>query len=1121
MEVREWVLAAARSAVIVAAVAVTATADKVVLGTRVHEPVAGENVVRHRCLSCSANRPVNSPVNGLDGRASRWSLPVSTMAPNDTTIRCLVLRFDFQPDSDPNTTGDGLMNMADPLSNPVDSAAYYNLVGHWIDPPPHDSAYFHAHLRALDIYWSSVSRGALHLEWDIFPFGSTSTYQLPDPMNQYGICSNQLGDIIGGLEKYFVDCITLADTAHRIDPALYPDIDFSQYGAVFLFHAGSDRQNDIGFPPTCSDLFTGFIKISDELAVSVDNGTLVISEALMMPETASQDNRATALNAVLAHEFGHQIGLVDLYNTSNFLSQLGDFALMDNNGFGTGVDFGYRTGTVFGAIPLMPMAWSRAYLGFDEVKDFRRGTDIRVVAAAAQSDSLRIARVPITEKEYYLIENRLDDFAPNPPPTFQQPIRIDSASNVILGPVEVTDSGLVFTGEYDALVAGNGLAIYLVDESVAGLPAVGSSNPQFPDDVPTRFEANQLQWIPDRRFISLVEADGIVDFGGYYRRGYGSDADLFREDRNNSFTPNTNPPAFDNTGNNTHVYVTGIRRDSAGVPASLVLDSVMVFSVETDKLSEGFPVRCQLPSVGVSPVADDIDRDGTPEVIAAAADALFVFTTKGENFIHRESECDPCVTYYNVAGATVNAGIQYPVPLYALHGDSIYCGPVTGDYGDVSSPKLIAVGTPFSGVGTSGSVFVYAPQDLGNNGQADLADFINTDGAPIALIFGRRLWALTTTGAIYRKDSLTASVVIAPAPYVDSREYHGICSVGESLLLMYGDSLVTGMKLYRPAAAVTDTTPTFDLGEYYEYGPITVDVDRDGTPEIAAFSHDGRIALVSVDTSGSPAQFQLLESRETGLTFTVNPVAADIDDDGYPELLIGGIGSLYAFNRNLTLVTEFPVEVNDRFPDDRVMAAAVVADIETGGRPEAVFPTEIGNVYSFGGERTYGFPLSGGELGVGSPVVYSDSSGGYLGYLGADGWFYAWDVNADSTRSYWPMYGADPNGSLSFDQSRLGSPSALSADFDEQRFYNYPNPVLDGETTFRYYLGQSPDKVTLTIYDLTGEEVSALDGPRTPGVDNEVLWQCADVTPGVYRCIIKVEYGGGTRTAFTDVAVIR
>jgi len=39
----------------------------------------------------------------------------------------------------------------------------------------------------------------------------------------------------------------------------------------------------------------------------------------MMPRDGGQDNRATALNAVMAHEFGHQLGLIDLLHTENLL----------------------------------------------------------------------------------------------------------------------------------------------------------------------------------------------------------------------------------------------------------------------------------------------------------------------------------------------------------------------------------------------------------------------------------------------------------------------------------------------------------------------------------------------------------------------------------------------------------------------------------------------------------------------------------------------------------------------------------------------------------------------------------------------------------------------------------
>ena len=1083
--------------------------DRLLVGKRVVAPPPSDQRVKHRCLTCEAGLSVNDPVNGRRQDNARWSLPTSLAA--DSTIHCLVLRFNFQYEAtdDPNTTGRGEMNVNDPLANPTDSAAYYAAVGHWIDPPPHDSAYFNAHLRALSEFWRSVSRDIIDLSWDIFPYGASSVYTLPDPMSSYGICSDDVNDVIGGLEKYFVDCIQLADTAHLINPSLFPDIDFSQYDAVFLFHAGSDRQNDIGFPTTCSDLFTGFIRFGD--SVAVDSGANYVRTALMMPETASQDNRATALNAVIAHEFGHQLGLVDLYSTRNFMTQLGDFALMDNNGFGTGVDFGFAVGNVFGTVPVMPSAWSRAYLGFDQVIDVRDSTDVRLVAAAVPSTERRVARVPISEKEYYLIENRNVNTYPDPGGI--QRLQADS-SNVILWParVIVTPGGdsLVATGEYDALMPGDGMLIYHVDEGVAGLDYDGDGQNNFND--------NQLQLDPYRRFIHIVEADGLVNFGGYYYAGYGSAADMYREDRKSSLTPNTNPPAIDNSGNNTHIFVTDIRRDKAYNPVtgdSVALDSVMLFDVETDRLAKGYPVRMKLPDYPLTPIADDLDGDGTDEVIAVSANRLFVFTTEGENFIHKVSGCDPCTYYGDSSGSTVNPGTPYLVPLYAQTPGTITAGPVTGSF--PSGEKLVAVGYDNGG---TGAVALYRGVDADLNGQADLAaaPFTMT-GIPIAISFGEELHVLNDAGLLFVYASLAQT---NQRVSVAADEYHGICRLNDTVYVLAGDSATTTI------TRVIGTTATpVTIDGYFPLGPVLGDLDRDGRMELVACSRDGMLVTVPIEgnffASGTGARF-----TSTGFEFTANPVLADIDKDGSPDVVLGGVNAIYAFSYAVSvrgddfiLLTGFPVEVNDRYPTDEVIAPPIVADLERGGMPEMVFPTLVGNVYSFGPKLSYGFPLSGGELGAGSSLFYSDSTGGYLGYLGADGWFYGWEVDADTTTNYWPMGGADPSGSFSFDSTRLGPMAGLGGTFDENLFYNYPNPVLEGLTTFRYYLDGVANRVQLKIYDLSGREIASLRGSSIPGADNEVDWDCSGVTPGVYRCMIEVEYVSNTKHAYTDVAVIR
>lgn len=642
--------------------------------------------------------------------------------------------------------------------------------------------YYDAHMRALNRYWETVSGGKIHLTWDIYPPYRDSIYQLPYPMSHYGRCV--FSQVVAGLENFFVDCIKTADTTD-------PEIDFSRYQAFFLFHAGSDAQNDIGFPSTCEDLFSGYIKFAD--TVWVDDSTHIVRNALMMPETAVQDNRATALNAVMAHEFGHQLGLVDLYDTENFFTQLGDFSLMDNNGFGTGIDFGWPIGKVFGAIPVLPDAWSRAFLGTDEVVDFRADTiDVHLTAAELTTDpELKIARLPISENEYYLIENRLDELDRHT--TY---VLADSVTSVIQGPV---DSTRTYTGEYDFLMPGSGVLIYHVDEGVAGLDYDGNGVDNFHD--------NKLQWYRDeRKFISLVEADGIVHFGGNYYAGYGNQGDFFRDDQTHEFTPLTNPSTTDNAGGQTHFYVENIGRME--IPGGHD-EKIAVFNFQIDRRAHGFPVRAGAPLLALAPIADDLDGDGTPEIIMAAGRYLSVVTGEGENFIRTKSDCPSCPEVYDLDssssihhGAPTNPAAAYPVPVFALAprvpqgADTLdlffTAGPVTGRLTTSvnDTTKLVAAGYPHPSLPGTGIVALYLPRDADNDARADTLSTMTTVGFPVALSFGDSiLYALTASGPEYRLYRWAVADANKISGVLPARDvYSGICRLGPGLILLASDT---------------------------------------------------------------------------------------------------------------------------------------------------------------------------------------------------------------------------------------------------------------------------------------------------------------------------------------------
>ena len=124
------------------------------------------------------------------------------------TVKVLFLKVDFPADTDISTTGDG--TWADPAyanSGKSDFWINNNKIG-------------------FENYYNEVSFGQLTLQVDVFPSAPGTAYRLSNPMVSYG---NESGTALGNLIS---ESITKADT----------DIDFSQYQAVLIVHAGREKR---------------------------------------------------------------------------------------------------------------------------------------------------------------------------------------------------------------------------------------------------------------------------------------------------------------------------------------------------------------------------------------------------------------------------------------------------------------------------------------------------------------------------------------------------------------------------------------------------------------------------------------------------------------------------------------------------------------------------------------------------------------------------------------------------------------------------------------------------------------------------------------------------------------
>ena len=78
---------------------------------------------------------------------------------------------------------------------------------------------------------------------------------------------------------------------------------------------------------------------------------------------------------------------------------------------------------------------------------------------------------------------------------------------------------------------------------------------------------------------------------------------------------------------------------------------------------------------------------------------------------------------------------------------------------------------------------------------------------------------------------------------------------------------------------------------------------------------------------------------------------------------------------------------------------------------------------------------------------------------------------------------------------------------DNSRAYNYPNPIENSYTTFRYYIGEA-NRVDITIFNAAGFKVDELKNTNiTKNEFNETYWNASAFQSGIYFADIKPDIG--------------
>ncbi len=198
-------------------------------------------------------------------------------------------------------------------------------------------------------------------------------------------------------------------------------------------------------------------------AFRVDGVTVADKGYTMFGEQHCDDAGShPATLGIIAHEFGHDLGWPDLYDTDMSSAGLGGWSLMAGGSWGTK--------TVLGDSPVLPDAWSKYYQGWINPIEVTGSTVASIGQASTTPSAYRMLANPggadepgSGTGEYFLVENR-------------QPTGLDYA------------------------VPGCGLIVYHVDESQWGNA----------DDA--------------RRLVDVEEADGLAGLDGKWYSGTPGDA---------------------------------------------------------------------------------------------------------------------------------------------------------------------------------------------------------------------------------------------------------------------------------------------------------------------------------------------------------------------------------------------------------------------------------------------------------------------------------------------------------------------------------------------------------------------------------------------------------------------